>query len=147
MPLLKPPEPQVPRRKYYLRIEESLAPTMERYAEFLGATTIDHVISQALEFVFRKDADFKEWLTQYPQPVQLRTGSQNSEASTGAAHLRSPPAGFSEGTAPDENQSASSAVVSDLRGHRALFEDFLHLIERNTTPICAFEHLSRPPSS
>ena len=27
-------------------------------------------------------------------------------------------------------------MVSDVRGHQALFEDFLRSIERNTTPIC-----------
>jgi hypothetical protein len=36
MPLLKPPEPQIAMRKFFIRIEEPLALTMERYAEFLG---------------------------------------------------------------------------------------------------------------
>ncbi len=76
MALLKPPEPQIPRRKYYVRIEEPLALTMERYAEFLGATTADHVIAQALEFVFRKDGDFKEWLTAHPQPAEHKGASR-----------------------------------------------------------------------
>jgi len=53
MPLLKPPHPTVPKRKYYVRLDEPLAATMERYAEFIGAHTADHVISQALEFVFK----------------------------------------------------------------------------------------------
>ena len=61
MPLLRPPDPQVPKRKFYVRIEEPLAATLDRYAEFLGTTGIDHVVNQALEFVFRKDGDFKEW--------------------------------------------------------------------------------------
>ena len=38
--------------------------------------------------------------------------------------------------APDENQSASSAAVSDFRGHQALFEDFIRAIEQNQAPIC-----------
>ena len=46
MPLLKPPEPVVIARRYYLRIEESLAHTMERYAEFLGTDNLDHVVSR-----------------------------------------------------------------------------------------------------
>ena len=50
MPLLRPPDPQVPKRKFYVRIEESLAVTLDRYAGFPGTT----------EFVFRKDSDFKE---------------------------------------------------------------------------------------
>jgi UDP-N-acetyl-2-amino-2-deoxyglucuronate dehydrogenase len=52
-----------------------------------------------------------------------------------AANLGHPPAGISAGV-PDENESASSAVVSDVRGHQALFEDFIHAIEQNTSPIC-----------
>jgi predicted dehydrogenase len=36
----------------------------------------------------------------------------------------------------DENQSASSAAVSDFRGHQAVIEDFLSAIQRNTTPTC-----------
>ena len=66
MPLLKPPGPQVPKRKYYLRIEEPLALTLERYAQFIGASNVDHVIAQALEFVFRKDTEFREWLDENP---------------------------------------------------------------------------------
>jgi predicted dehydrogenase len=52
-----------------------------------------------------------------------------------AANLRTP-AFASSVPAPDENQSASSAVVDDIRGHQALFEDFLQAIERDTTPVC-----------
>jgi hypothetical protein len=66
MPLLKPPEPTVAKRKYYIRLDEPLAATMERYAEFIGARTADHVISQALEFVFKKDSDFRDWLEKNP---------------------------------------------------------------------------------
>lgn len=66
MPLLKPPEPTAAKRKYYIRLDEPLAGTMERYAEFIGAHTVDHVIGQALEFVFKKDSDFRDWLEKNP---------------------------------------------------------------------------------
>lgn len=72
MPLLRPPDPQIPKRKFYVRIEEPLAIVLDRYAEFLGTTGIDHVVNQALEFVFRKDTDFKEWLSKNPQPAPRR---------------------------------------------------------------------------
>jgi hypothetical protein len=80
MPLLRPPDPQVPKRKFYVRIEEPLAVTLDRYAEFLGTTGIDHVVNQALEFVFRKDSDFKEWLSQNPQPAPRRIVSGRKKA-------------------------------------------------------------------
>jgi len=82
MPLLKPPEPTVAKRKYYIRLDEPLAVTMEHYAEFIGAHTADHVISQALEFVFKKDGDFREWLEQNP------TSSQPSLRRANAAQRR-----------------------------------------------------------
>lgn len=53
-----------------------------------------------------------------------------------SADLRTASTGNGEGIAPDNNQSASSAVVSDIRGHQALFEDFLRAIEQNGTPVC-----------
>jgi len=80
MPLLRPPDPQIPTRKFYVRIEEPLAIRLDRYAEFLGAAGIDHVINQALEFVFRKDSDFKEWLSQNPQPGLRRALAQRKKA-------------------------------------------------------------------
>ena len=66
MPLLKPPEPQLATRRLYLRIDEALASTAERYAEFLGSDKLDHVVSQALEFIFKRDAQFKRWLAEHP---------------------------------------------------------------------------------
>lgn len=74
MPLLKSPEPPVAKRKYYIRLAEPLAVTMERYAEFISAHSAEHVISQALEFVFRKDTDFRVWL-------EKNSGGQRSEPS------------------------------------------------------------------
>ena len=62
MPLLDPPKPEVPKRRYYVKIDQPLAVTMEKYAEFLQTDSIDHVITQALDFVFRRDTDFKTWL-------------------------------------------------------------------------------------
>src|SRR5262249_5646023 len=39
-------------------------------------------------------------------------------------------------TANDENQSASSATVSDFRGHQAALEDFLAAIREKRAPGC-----------
>ncbi len=74
----------------------------------------------------------------YPRRVEL-TGTDGTvileQDRILKADLRNAPADFSVG-APDENQSASSAAVSDYRGHQALFEDFLRAIRENGTPIC-----------
>ena len=82
MPLLKPPEPQIATRKFFIRIEESLALTMERYAEFLGTDSLDHVVSQALHFIFKRDSQFKSWLEQNPEttprPVRSKASSKRT---------------------------------------------------------------------
>jgi len=52
-----------------------------------------------------------------------------------AANLRTPPAA-AESAPLDENQSASTAVVSDFRGHQAVLEDFLQAIRQNRAPAC-----------
>jgi predicted dehydrogenase len=36
----------------------------------------------------------------------------------------------------DQSASASSPVVSDIRGHQAAIEDFIHAIEANVAPVC-----------
>ena len=41
-----------------------------------------------------------------------------------------------EPAATDDNQSASSAHVGDIRGHQAVFEDFLAAIRQNRAPAC-----------
>ena len=52
-----------------------------------------------------------------------------------AANLRSTPAA-AESAAIDENQSASSAAVTDFRGHQAVLEDFLQAIQQHRAPAC-----------
>jgi UDP-N-acetyl-2-amino-2-deoxyglucuronate dehydrogenase len=57
-----------------------------------------------------------------------------------AANLRNAPAaaqldGLVE-LPKDENPSASSATVSDFRGHQAVLEDFLQAIQQNRAPAC-----------
>ena len=86
MPLLKPPEAAITQRRYYLRIEESLALTMERYAEFLGTASIDHVVTQALQFIFKRDSQFKSWLEQHPEPTpkEPKAGSKSTASDGGA---------------------------------------------------------------
>ena len=83
MPLLKPPEPQLATRRLYLRIDESLAQSAERYAEFLGTNKLDHVISQALEFIFKRDSQFKRWLAEHPTVPSPSTAPKRSSKEQG----------------------------------------------------------------
>jgi hypothetical protein len=80
--LHKPPEPGIIQRRYYLRFEEPLALTMERYAEFLGTDNLDHVVSQALQFIFKRDTQFKSWLEEHPEPTPKPTRSKATSKRT-----------------------------------------------------------------
>jgi predicted dehydrogenase len=52
------------------------------------------------------------------------------------ADFRNPAPDVATITAGDSNQSASSAAVTDISGHKAILEDFLQAITNNTQPIC-----------
>jgi UDP-N-acetyl-2-amino-2-deoxyglucuronate dehydrogenase len=75
----------------------------------------------------------------YPRRLEI-TGSEGTvileHDCIVAADLRNPPRNINIDTARDQNQSSSSPVVSDVRGHQAVFEDFLQAIQHNRTPAC-----------
>jgi UDP-N-acetyl-2-amino-2-deoxyglucuronate dehydrogenase len=75
----------------------------------------------------------------YPRRVEI-TGTEGTVILEHdriiAADLRNAPAGATESYAPDENKSASSAAVSDFRGHQAVLEDFLAAILNKRACAC-----------
>jgi UDP-N-acetyl-2-amino-2-deoxyglucuronate dehydrogenase len=75
----------------------------------------------------------------YPRRVEI-TGSHGTVILEHdrmiAVDLRVPPADFGSDTPVDNNPSASSAAVTDVRGHQAILEDFLRAIEFDGTPLC-----------
>lgn len=75
----------------------------------------------------------------YPRRVEI-TGTEGTvileHDRVIAANLRNPPPGMKTVAAPDTNASASSPVVSDVRGHQAILEDFLKAIKEDGTPLC-----------
>jgi predicted dehydrogenase len=74
----------------------------------------------------------------YPRRVEI-TGTEGTvileHDRIVAANLRNAPATL-DCAALDENQSASTAAVSDFRGHHAVLEDFLQAIQQNRAPAC-----------
>ena len=87
MALLKKPAPIIKRRQYHIRIDEPLADKAERYAEFIDGN-IDHVVSEALDFVFKKDSEFNKWLAKHPAPaatpeVEAPKGKPNGSTMAG----------------------------------------------------------------
>jgi UDP-N-acetyl-2-amino-2-deoxyglucuronate dehydrogenase len=61
-----------------------------------------------------------------------------------AADIRDADADLHENVPGDTNASASSAVVSDIRGHQAVLEDFLRAIRQDSEPACNGEEARRP---
>jgi len=53
-----------------------------------------------------------------------------------AADLRSTSVSALVSAPLDENQSASSAAVSDFRGHQAVIEDFIDAVRQDRAPVC-----------
>lgn len=75
----------------------------------------------------------------YPRRVEI-TGTEGTvileQDRIVAADLRNKHESLLSADAGDQNPSASSPVVSDVRGHRNAIEDFISAIETNGTPLC-----------
>ena len=75
----------------------------------------------------------------YPRRLEL-TGSEGTiiveHDRIISADLREPLDSFAEMEAGDFNPAATSPIVSDVRGHRRILEDFIHAIETNGRPLC-----------
>jgi predicted dehydrogenase len=75
----------------------------------------------------------------YPRRIEI-TGTEGTvileQDRIITADIRNPPDDLAAISAGDSNQSASSAAVTDISGHKAILEDFLHAIANNTEPIC-----------
>ncbi len=75
----------------------------------------------------------------YPRRVEI-TGTEGTiileQDRIIALNLRNPYEGPISTVETDQNPSATSPVVSDVRGHQSAIEDFIHAIEHNTQPIC-----------
>jgi UDP-N-acetyl-2-amino-2-deoxyglucuronate dehydrogenase len=75
----------------------------------------------------------------YPRRVEL-TGTEGTVILEGdrlvSTDLRTPPADAPPPPRPSANPSANSPVVSDVRGHREILEDFVRAIETGAPPLC-----------
>ena len=75
----------------------------------------------------------------YPRRVEI-TGSEGTVILEHdriiTADLRNPPPDLGFHAPVDTNLSASSAAVTDVRGHQAILEDFLRAIELDGMPLC-----------
>ena len=64
MPILKAPPAEPKNDTLQLRVSQDLKFRLMRYAEFIHANA-SYVVTAALERLFRKDAEFQEFLASY----------------------------------------------------------------------------------
>lgn len=67
MAILQAPPTQPKNETLQLRVSQDLKFRLTRYAEFIHATA-SYVVSETLERLFRKDAEFREYLATYKPP-------------------------------------------------------------------------------
>lgn len=75
----------------------------------------------------------------YPRRVEI-TGSEGTVVlehdQVIAADLRTRHEGLISAESSGRNSSSSSPVVSDIRGHQRVLEDFIRAVEQNRAPVC-----------
>lgn len=110
-------------------------------ATAVHAVDVEDTLVATLRFQSGALASFEATTAAYPgYPRQLElTGSEGTvivqQDRIAAADLRTPREDLRGGEA-STNAAASSPVVSDVRGHRAVIEDFLHAIRDGRPPRC-----------
>src|SRR5579863_7647462 len=78
MPPLKPFAPAITQRRYFPRIGEPCALTMEHDTESLGTDNLDRVVGRALQCIFKHNRQFESWLQQHPKPTPKLTRSETT---------------------------------------------------------------------
>ncbi|HEV2388841.1 MAG TPA: hypothetical protein VGS20_16480 [Candidatus Acidoferrales bacterium] len=76
MPILKAPPIQPKNETLQLRVSQDLKFRLTRYAEFIHAAA-SYVVSEALERLFRKDAEFQDYLATYKPPESADHSEQD----------------------------------------------------------------------
>jgi UDP-N-acetyl-2-amino-2-deoxyglucuronate dehydrogenase len=113
-----------------------------RIATLLHSIEAEDIALAILEFASGALGVFQATTSAYPgYPRRLEiSGTQGTlileHDRIVAADLSTAEPTINLSSAGDENRSASSAVVSDIRGHQEVLKDFIHAIESNSTPAC-----------
>jgi len=79
MAIIKAPPKQPKSVMIQARVEESVKAQLDRYAQFIDST-LSYVITEALKVLFKRDDEFKAWLS--------RQSDQESNDKAGGAAVR-----------------------------------------------------------
>ena len=108
----------------------------------LHKIAVEDTVVATLEFTNRAVGTLEAATSVYPgYPRRLElTGSEGTiiveRDEIISADLREPLEDLAERKAGSSNASSTSPVVSDVRGHRRIFEDFLRAIDTGGQPLC-----------
>src|SRR5947208_1799874 len=118
-----------------VRVQARTATALHKIEAEDTAVAILEFASGALGIFHSTTADYPG----YPRRVEI-SGSEGTvileHDRIVASDLRKPPANIKVDIARDQNQSSSSPVVSDVRVHQAVFEDFIQAIQHDRMPVC-----------
>lgn len=82
MALLRAPSKQPKTTTFQVRLEEEVRNHLDKYAEFIDANA-SYVVSEALKFLFRKDAEFNRWLGQHTHNSETQLQASKEPISKG----------------------------------------------------------------
>jgi hypothetical protein len=95
-----------------MRLEESTAKMLDRYAHFHQGPA-DDVVNEALEYIFKRDKDFQQYLQQNPN--QEVAASVRIKKVPGSAKPSQPTTNGSGHVNASASRSASPAASSDAK--------------------------------
>ena len=95
-----------------MRLEESTAKMLDRYAHFHQGPA-DDVVNEALEYIFKRDRDFQQYLHQNPH--QEVAASVRIKKAPGSANPTKPSANGNGNVSASVLRSASPAASSDTK--------------------------------
>lgn len=95
-----------------MRLEESTAKMLDRYAHFLKGPA-DDVVNEALEYIFQHDKDFQQHIKQNPD--EQITSSVRIKKAAGSTKAAKSSANSNGNHSSSSSRSASSATTDNAR--------------------------------
>ena len=113
LPLLKAPSKQPKTTTLQVRLEEEVRHNLDRYAEFIGANA-SYVVSEALKLLFKRDDEFKRWLSEHPTNINHASTQRRRSYEDRVTNMkpRSTQFGVRENTASSRQHAPRSAMRS-----------------------------------
>ena len=113
MPLLKAPSKQPKTTTLQVRLEEEVRHNLDRYAEFIGANA-SYVVSEALKLLFKRDDEFKRWLSEHPNNINQAANQRRRSYEDRVTNMKPRPTKFDvrENTASSRQHAPRFAVRS-----------------------------------